>query len=113
MLCWMNGEYIQAEDLRISPFDHGFLYGVGFFETFRTYEGHLFLFQAHLDRLRTALSEFRIAMPYEETEILAVVDRLNDAAGGSDGYFRLNVSAGVHDIGLAPASISNPKRYYI
>ena len=108
MLCWMNGEYIQAEDLRISPFDHGFLYGVGFFETFRTYEGHVFLFQAHLDRLRTALSEFRIAMPYEETEILAVVDRLNDAAGGSDGYFRLNVSAGVHDIGLAPALYPTP-----
>ena len=39
MLCWMNGEFVRAEDLKISPFDHGFLYGVGFFETFRTYEG--------------------------------------------------------------------------
>lgn len=108
MLCWMNGEYIQAEDLRISPFDHGFLYGAGFFETFRTYEGHVFLFQAHLERLKSALSEYRIALPYEEVEIIAVVERLNEAAGGSDGYFRLNVSAGVHDIGLAPASYPTP-----
>lgn len=108
MLCWMNGEYIKAEDLKISPFDHGFLYGTGFFETFRTYEGHVFLFQAHMDRLEAALSEYRIAMPYEMSEIVTVVERLNDAAGGSDGYFRLNISAGVHDIGLAPDSYPTP-----
>lgn len=108
MLCWMNGEYIQAKDLKISPFDHGFLYGTGFFETFRTYEGHVFLFQAHMDRLKSALSEYRIAMPYGEVEILAAVERLNDAAGESDGYFRLNISAGVHDIGLAPDSYPTP-----
>lgn len=108
MLCWMNGEYIQAKDLKISPFDHGFLYGTGFFETFRTYEGYVFLFQAHMDRLKSALSEYRIAMPYGEAEILAAVERLNDAAGESDGYFRLNISAGVHDIGLAPDSYPTP-----
>ena len=39
MWCWMNGEFMQAEELKISPFDHGFLYGAGFFETFRTYGG--------------------------------------------------------------------------
>lgn len=26
----MNGQYIDEQDLRISPFDHGFLYGLGF-----------------------------------------------------------------------------------
>ena len=34
MWCWMNGEFMRAEELKISPFDHGFLYGAGFFETF-------------------------------------------------------------------------------
>lgn len=108
MLCWMNGEYVQAEDLRISPYDHGFLYGAGFFETFRTYDGNVFLFKAHMDRLRSALSEYRIAMPYKDADILAAIEQLNDAAGRSDGYFRLNVSAGVHDIGLAPSSYPTP-----
>ena len=109
----MNGEYVRAEDLKISPFDHGFLYGVGFFETFRTYAGKVFLFQEHMDRLDMALGEYRIMMPYEEGEILAAVSKLNDAAGGEDGYFRLNVSAGVHDIGLAPSVVSSTKRYFI
>lgn len=108
MLCWMNGEYIEAEDLKVSPFDHGFLYGVGFFETFRTYEGDVFLFQAHIDRLKSALLEYRITLPYHEIDILTAVHMLNEAAGGTDGYFRLNVSAGVHDIGLAPTSYPTP-----
>lgn len=108
MLCWMNGEFMRAEDLKISPFDHGFLYGVGFFETFRTYAGKVFLFEEHMGRLAIALDEYRIAMPYAEEEILAAVSKLNDAAGGEDGYFRLNVSGGVHDIGLAPSTFPVP-----
>lgn len=108
MYCWMNGEYLLADELRISPFDHGFLYGVGFFETFRTYEGHVFLFSKHMERLRSALDEYRISMPYTEKVLLAVIQKLNEDAGGTDGYFRLNVSAGVHDIGLAPTAYTEP-----
>ncbi|AOV09010.1 4-amino-4-deoxychorismate lyase [Sporosarcina ureilytica] len=99
---------MPAEELKISPFDHGFLYGAGFFETFRTYEGHVFLFTEHMNRLRQALGDYRISMPYENKEILTVIRKLNEAAGGKDGYFRLNVSAGVHDIGLAPTSYPKP-----
>ena len=108
MSCWMNGQYVKSEEIRISPFDHGFLYGVGFFETFRTYNGNVFLFEEHMDRLRCALSEYQIKMPYDDAEILAAVQGLNGAEDGEDGYFRLNVSAGVHDIGLAPSSYLAP-----
>jgi len=104
----MNGEYLKAEDIKISPYDHGFLYGIGFFETFRTYDGKVFLFQQHIDRLTKALEEYKILMPYTEQEILKVVKKLNDSSGGEDGYFRLNVSGGVHDIGLAPSVYPTP-----
>ncbi|MBO0602866.1 aminodeoxychorismate lyase [Sporosarcina sp. E16_3] len=108
MWCWMNGEFLRAEELKISPFDHGFLYGAGFFETFRTYGGNVLLYDKHMERLHAALTEYRITMPYDETEILAAVRKLDDLNGGQDGYFRLNVSAGVHDIGLAPSSYASP-----
>ena len=104
----MNGEYVAASDLRISPFDHGFLYGLGFFETFRTYGGKVLFFEAHMERLQTALQQYRIHMPYASNEILEVVKRLNEQAGGLDGYFRLNVSAGEHSIGLQPTEYSEP-----
>lgn len=108
MWCWMNNEFIPAEELKVSPFDHGFLYGAGFFETFRTYGGNVLLFKEHMDRLNEALTEYRIAMPYTEDEILIAVRKLDELSGGEDGYFRLNVSAGVHDIGLAPSSYRKP-----
>lgn len=108
MLCWMNGEFVRADDLKISPFDHGFLYGVGFFETFRTYAGKIFLFQEHMNRLNRALDEYEISFPYTPSEIVTVVEKLNESAGGGDGYFRLNVSGGAHDIGLAPSAYKAP-----
>ncbi|WP_342513970.1 aminodeoxychorismate lyase [Sporosarcina sp. FSL K6-1522] len=108
MWCWMNGEFKRAEELRISPFDHGFLYGAGFFETFRTYSGKVLLFEEHMERLHAALAEYRIAMPYTDEVILAAVHALDEKAGRADGYFRLNVSAGVHDIGLAPSVYAEP-----
>lgn len=108
MDCWMNGVYQKCNELQISPFDHGFLYGVGFFETFRTYDGRVLQFEAHMRRLGEALAEFRIDFPYTADEVLTVIRELDARAGGQDGYFRINVSAGVHDIGLAPSQYRTP-----
>lgn len=107
MLCWMNGEYIDSSQLRISPFDHGFLYGLGFFETFRTYEGTAPFLQEHMKRLEKALQHFHIQMPYTIEELRIVIERLNGASEG-DGYFRLNVSAGPYDIGLQQTNYIEP-----
>lgn len=107
MLCWKNGEYIDSSELTISPFDHGFLYGLGFFETFRTYDGRVPFFKEHYARLMETLAMYRIELAYSEEDLLEVVQQLQASTVG-DGYFRLNVSAGVHDIGLAPSEYKEP-----
>ncbi|WP_336047028.1 aminodeoxychorismate lyase [Solibacillus ferritrahens] len=107
MLCWMNGQYIDEQELKISPFDHGFLYGLGFFETFRTYEGKAVYLHEHFNRLLEALKEYRIHFPYTIQDIEEVIEKLN-VQDGEEGYFRLNVSAGVHPIGLAPSEYTEP-----
>lgn len=104
----MNGEYLKAEDLRISPFDHGFLYGLGFFETFRTYGDKVFEWDMHMERLHAALSQYHIHLAYSSEALLEVVQHLNKQSNGQDGYFRLNVSAGEHGIGLQPAEYKQP-----
>lgn len=107
-MCWMNGQYMLAEDLKISPFDHGFLYGLGFFETFRTYQGKVLFLGEHYKRLCDALNLYRIEMPYSLADIEQIVLELTRQADGRDGYFRLNVSAGEHDIGLQPTAYAKP-----
>ncbi|ARF14208.1 aminodeoxychorismate lyase [Sporosarcina ureae] len=108
MICWINGKQVVAEELQVSPFDHGFLYGLGFFETFRTYEGRVFLYKSHMIRLRSALADYRIEMRYSDEEILSAIHSLYKENGYEDGYYRLNVSAGVHNIGLAPTQYEQP-----
>lgn len=104
----MNGEYLKAEDLRISPFDHGFLYGLGVFETFRTYGDKVFEWDMHMERLHAALSQYHIHLAYSSEVLLEVVQHLNKHSNGQDGYFRLNVSAGEHGIGLQPTEYKQP-----
>ncbi|MEO4055530.1 aminodeoxychorismate lyase [Solibacillus sp. CAU 1738] len=108
MICWMNGSYMDASELTISPFDHGFLYGLGFFETLRTYEQEPVFLQEHFNRLSEALAEYRIQMPYTLSDLREVIKELDVRNGGEDGYFRINVSAGVHDLGLAPTHYPKP-----
>lgn len=108
MDAWKDGKLYRSDELTVSAYDHGFLYGLGFFETFRTYDGRVFLWDEHWDRLSQALADFRITMPYEKEEVLRAIEQLTKANNGEDGYFRLNISAGVHDIGLQPSHYEKP-----
>lgn len=108
MDAWKDGKLYRSEELTVSAYDHGFLYGLGFFETFRTYNGRVFLWNEHWERLSQALADYRITMPYDKEVILRAVEQLTKENNGEDGYFRLNISAGVHDIGLQPSHYEKP-----
>ncbi|MFJ8264260.1 aminodeoxychorismate lyase [Rummeliibacillus sp. NPDC094406] len=108
MICWMNGEYVESTELSVSPIDHGYLYGLGFFETFRTYNNTPFLWEEHCARIQRALEEYRITMPYTFGKLRDVIIELNKRNGQTDGYFRLNISAGEGGIGLGNTHYPNP-----
>lgn len=96
MYIYLNSEFIHAEDARISPFDHGYLYGLGVFETFRVYKGHPFLLNDHMSRLKKAMGELNIQFDLSGLNIEDVIQHLlllNDLQD-EDVSVRLNVSAG-------------------
>jgi 4-amino-4-deoxychorismate lyase len=96
----MNGEMIKEEEARISPFDHGFLYGMGLFETFRVYEGHPFLLVDHLERLNRSLATIGIRKVLNIDEVTQALKLLLEKNQLTNAYIRLNVSAGVGAVGL-------------
>jgi len=100
MHIWLNGQLIEDKDAVISVYDHGFLYGLGFFETFRTYAGNPLLLDKHWERLGQGLEELAIRMPYKQKDIELAVEQLLQVNKLEDGYFRLSVSAGVGPLGL-------------
>jgi 4-amino-4-deoxychorismate lyase len=97
---YLNGEILHKDEVRISPFDHGFLYGMGLFETMRTYEGHAFLLEDHLERLQKGLETLNIKLDLEEVNIPAVIAGLSEKNELVNSYLRLNISAGEGEIGL-------------
>ncbi|MCW8803384.1 MAG: D-amino-acid transaminase [Ignavibacteriaceae bacterium] len=60
MMVYINNRIIPVEEATISPFDRGFLFADGVYESIRTYNGKLFRFRDHLDRLKRSLKEIRI-----------------------------------------------------
>lgn len=60
MIVYINNEFLPFESAHISPFDRGFLFADGVYESIRTYNKKLFRYEDHLARLKRSLKEIRI-----------------------------------------------------
>lgn len=108
MIVGFNGECVSEDRAAVSVFDHGFLYGIGLFETFRTYNGVPMLLEQHMDRLSEGSAELGIKFEPKLPEIRQHIRALLAANGLSDGYVRYSVSAGVQPLGLPAGDYEQP-----
>ncbi len=65
----LNGKLIDAQQARISPFDHGFLYGDGVYESFRTHHEKIFDFLSHFQRLRHSAEQLDIPFSWSAKQL--------------------------------------------
>lgn len=97
MTVYLNGQYLKAEDARISVLDRGFIFGDGVYEVWRVVEGKLFEHARHDRRLRRGLKTIEISVPEKEIDGLSnVAERLlreNDLTRG-EGIFYLEITRG-------------------
>ena len=49
-VCYLNGEFLNLKDAKISPLDRGFLFGDSIYEVFAAYDKKAFKIEEHLDR---------------------------------------------------------------
>ena len=102
MKIYIDGEFYEKENAKISVFDHGLLYGDGVFEGIRFYNGGVFRLQEHIDRLYDSAHAICLKVGLDKqalTEALLQTIRLNELR---DGYVRLVVTRGCGDLGLNP-----------
>ena len=57
---YLNGKFIKRNELKISPFDRGFQFSDGVYETIRLHNGRLFRLPEHFDRLKNSLTGLKI-----------------------------------------------------
>ena len=60
MTVYFNGEFVDKDEVSISPDDRGFVFGDGVYEVLRAMDGRLFRPDDHFRRLRRSLDHVRI-----------------------------------------------------
>jgi D-alanine transaminase len=60
VVIYLNNNFELLNEANLSPFDRGFLFADGVYESIRTYNKKLFRYEDHLERLRRSLKETRI-----------------------------------------------------
>ncbi|KGA96319.1 4-amino-4-deoxychorismate lyase [Alkalihalobacillus alcalophilus ATCC 27647 = CGMCC 1.3604] len=108
MYIYLNDQIIDSKEAKISVFDHGYLYGVGLFETFAIYDGHPFLLDDHFLRLQEGLKQIGIDWFMEKEEAVSILQQLLKANRLKDAYVRWNVSAGPQEVGLFAGVYKEP-----
>lgn len=116
----VNGVITDAAHAVIPVYDHGFLYGEGVYEVFRTYHGVPFLFDRHQARLRASAARIGLDVPFSDAEVhRRALDTMKAAglgpaaahgsgAASSEAYVRILLTRGVGEITYDPAACPTP-----
>jgi len=113
MIIYLDGNYVNAADAKVSVFDHGLLYGDGVFEGIRLYKGNIFRLEEHLERLEYSARALMLKLPLSRAEIAEATCETCRRNQLSDGYIRLVVTRGVGDLGLSPWNCPKPSIFII
>jgi D-alanine transaminase len=91
MTVYLNGQFVPAENAKISVLDRGFIFGDGVYEVWRVVEGRLFERERHDRRLRRGLNSLEISVSEKELDALSLAaERLlreNDLLQGECTFY--------------------------
>jgi branched-chain amino acid aminotransferase len=105
---YLNGDFVPAEEAKVSVFDHGLLYGDGVFEGIRFYNDRVFKLDEHLQRLYDSAKAIRLEIPLKIKEFEQVILETIRRNNLHDGYIRAVVTRGPGDLGLDPDKCPKP-----
>jgi len=92
---YLNGQFLAADQAKVSVFDRGFLLGDGVYEVIPVYAGHCFELDAHLTRLQSSLDGVKMKNPMSSQQWQAMIEDLVARNGGGDQSLYLQVTRGV------------------
>ena len=91
---FLNDKLVDIDKASVPVTDSGLLYGMGLFETMRSYNGVVFCLKDHLDRLFFSASSLSIENSYDRKYITDAIYKLLDANKLTDARLRLTLTSG-------------------
>ena len=108
-LIWLNGEFVNWEDAKVSVMSHTLHYGTGVFEGIRARDckngTSIFRLSDHVDRLYNSASAYNLDIPYDKDVITQAIKdsvHLNEL---TSAYIRPLVFFGEGEMGLLPNNV--------
>jgi branched-chain amino acid aminotransferase len=108
MKVYIDGQFYEEQDAKVSVFDHGLLYGDGVFEGIRAYNGRVFKLKEHIDRLFCSAKAILLTLPMTHADLMAATIEACRQNKIRDGYIRLVVTRGPGTLGLNPNRCKQP-----
>ncbi|MHB1170092.1 MAG: D-amino-acid transaminase [Longimicrobiales bacterium] len=84
MQVYLNGEFVDHADAKVSVDDRGFLFADGVYEVIRVYDGRPFLMEPHVVRMKEGLRALQID-PSSIDDLEQIAERLLRENGLTDG----------------------------
>lgn len=100
MKIYIDGEWLEKADARVSVYDHGLLYGDGVFEGIRAYNGRVFKLEEHVDRLLDSCKGILLAPIWSRQELIDLIVEAVRVNKLRESYIRVVITRGVGDLGL-------------
>ncbi len=96
-IVYVNGEYVDEAEAKISVFDRGFLFADAVYEVSSVLNGQLIDNSGHMTRLHRSLNELSLDAPASDAEIEAAQNALIEKNNLKEGLVYLQVSRGAAD----------------
>ncbi len=103
-----KGLLTAEEEANISIFERGYLYGDGIFDTMRSYNGKIFRFEDHLERLNKNAYALGIEWKMGAMELKNLILKALKKNRLEDAYIRVTISRGSARIGPSPLRGADP-----
>ncbi|MDG2380808.1 MAG: aminotransferase class IV [Pirellulaceae bacterium] len=112
MIAYLNGAYINPSELKLTPFDSGFILGVTIAEQLRTFAGRPFQVNRHLDRMAIGIEAVGLTDQVSRDQLEEVIGHVaeqnhTELHSNSDLGITVFVTPGVYPT-YAPDSVPIP-----
>lgn len=97
-IIYINGNFYNKEEARVSVLDRGFLFGDSVYEVIRVYNKNFpFLMNEHLDRLAASADLLGFEIPFTKEEIKNAITEGVSKLDNKETYVRIIVTRGACD----------------
>ncbi|MBO1199609.1 D-amino-acid transaminase [Staphylococcus simiae] len=92
---FFNGEFVAADDAKVSYNDRGYVFGDGIYEYIRVYNGKLFTVTEHYERFLRSAGEIGLDLNYDIDQLIELSRKLVEINNINNGAIYIQATRGV------------------